>query len=621
MNTETVQGFLDELVKAGHTKEFALGVASEMGMLKSASQTLQENNLVWESNKLHKKANRSSIESFEKLASALETESKECLTRFTKKAIDQGMSQEWVQGVFKGAEELGMEILEKKALGMPNLGLGKSIPNLLAPALTRTPPINMGVSSRLMGQGLDAGAIGKMNPLQADRMAANPSARFMPQQSPVFKPPFDPTPQLSNPDMMGKAAGLFSMLKTLPTLGEDATSAGKNVMNWAGRGTSAMHPKELPAPSFSPSTQPLSVLPPSHPLPVGIKPVNPMAAGMPKPSPLQIGGGPNFTMQGAGSLHTPPSPRAGSPPPNMAGQTSMSGMGATGPRPGQLQLRANNSDPNAYPSAAGPSQPPPPLPGQPGGNPISNGSQYSSPAGPQPGPGQQSFFQNFWNGMKAKPFSDRTGTWGDFMARGTGAVGDMKSNIVDAGSLAGAGMLPIPGALPVTAAALLAKRLGVGRLGAAAGAAGVAGAGALAGGGALMSHEISSPNSTWNNAMSMDSGKDPNGGFDNNGQPLMNNRNRVVPGMSNDFLGIAGGAILLPMLAQKTGIPPAILAVLGGVLGYKLLPMLMNKMKDPQGVGANREDFQHLGEPGFNGGQSNFNIQDLAPSMGNLVGH
>ena len=84
-----------------------------------------------------------------------------------------------------------------------------------------------------------------------------------------------------------------------------------------------------------------------------------------------------------------------------------------------------------------------------------------------------------------------------------------------------------------------------------------------------------------------------------NGQPLQKDRNEIFSGVSNDFLGMAGGAVLLPMLAAQTGIPAPILAILGAVGGYKMLPYLINKMRDPSGYGANSEPFQ---------GGANYNV-------------
>jgi len=77
---------------------------------------------------------------------------------------------------------------------------------------------------------------------------------------------------------------------------------------------------------------------------------------------------------------------------------------------------------------------------------------------------------------------------------------------------------------------------------------------------------------------------------------LAGDRNRVMPGMSNNFLGGAAGAVLLPMLAKSMGldgIPPALLMALGGFGGYKLLPYLMNHMRDGAGQGVNQQPYQN----------------------------
>lgn len=72
----------------------------------------------------------------------------------------------------------------------------------------------------------------------------------------------------------------------------------------------------------------------------------------------------------------------------------------------------------------------------------------------------------------------------------------------------------------------------------------------------------------------------------------LEDRNRLVPMLSNQFLGGAGGAILGKLIASEAGLqggPMGLLApVLGGIAGYNYLPQMMNKWKDPVGVGANR---------------------------------
>lgn len=72
----------------------------------------------------------------------------------------------------------------------------------------------------------------------------------------------------------------------------------------------------------------------------------------------------------------------------------------------------------------------------------------------------------------------------------------------------------------------------------------------------------------------------------------LEDRNRVVPMLSNQFLGGAGGAILGKLIASEAGLqggPMGLLApVLGGIAGYNYLPQMMNKWKDPVGVGSNK---------------------------------
>jgi hypothetical protein len=70
----------------------------------------------------------------------------------------------------------------------------------------------------------------------------------------------------------------------------------------------------------------------------------------------------------------------------------------------------------------------------------------------------------------------------------------------------------------------------------------------------------------------------------------LEDRNRVVPFLNNKFLGGAGGALLGNLVASEAGLqgPMSWLApVIGGIAGYNYLPQMMNKWKDPVGVGAN----------------------------------
>lgn len=75
---------------------------------------------------------------------------------------------------------------------------------------------------------------------------------------------------------------------------------------------------------------------------------------------------------------------------------------------------------------------------------------------------------------------------------------------------------------------------------------------------------------------------------DQYGEPT--DRNRAVPFMKNNWAGGIGGALLGMLIANEMGAsgPMAMLApVIGGVAGYKYLPQMMNRWKDPYGVGAN----------------------------------
>jgi hypothetical protein len=67
-------------------------------------------------------------------------------------------------------------------------------------------------------------------------------------------------------------------------------------------------------------------------------------------------------------------------------------------------------------------------------------------------------------------------------------------------------------------------------------------------------------------------------------------RHRRVPGMGNQFLGAAGGALLSALLGGQLGLsgPAAwLVPLLGGAAGYHYLPKLMNMWKDAPGSGVN----------------------------------
>ena len=73
----------------------------------------------------------------------------------------------------------------------------------------------------------------------------------------------------------------------------------------------------------------------------------------------------------------------------------------------------------------------------------------------------------------------------------------------------------------------------------------------------------------------------------------LDDRNRAVPFMKNRWAGGVGGALLGVLIAnemQRNGMGNygMMLPILGGVLGYNYLPGMMNRWKDPYGVGANR---------------------------------
>lgn len=67
-------------------------------------------------------------------------------------------------------------------------------------------------------------------------------------------------------------------------------------------------------------------------------------------------------------------------------------------------------------------------------------------------------------------------------------------------------------------------------------------------------------------------------------------RHQIIPGMGNQFLGAAGGALLSALLGGQMGLTgPAswLVPLLGGAAGYHYLPKLMNMWKDAPGTGVN----------------------------------
>lgn len=67
-------------------------------------------------------------------------------------------------------------------------------------------------------------------------------------------------------------------------------------------------------------------------------------------------------------------------------------------------------------------------------------------------------------------------------------------------------------------------------------------------------------------------------------------RHRVVPFMKNKYTGAAGGALLAHAIARESGLEGPmgwLLPILGGMVGHKYFPDMMNKWKDPRGYGIN----------------------------------
>jgi hypothetical protein len=84
---------------------------------------------------------------------------------------------------------------------------------------------------------------------------------------------------------------------------------------------------------------------------------------------------------------------------------------------------------------------------------------------------------------------------------------------------------------------------------------------------------------------------------DSTGAPQ--DRNRVLPFMSNNWAGGLGGALLASIIGREMGLQGPLswlLPILGGVAGYKMFPGLVNSWSDPKGVGANAvPQIQRLG--------------------------
>jgi hypothetical protein len=70
----------------------------------------------------------------------------------------------------------------------------------------------------------------------------------------------------------------------------------------------------------------------------------------------------------------------------------------------------------------------------------------------------------------------------------------------------------------------------------------------------------------------------------------LEDRHRILPFMSNKGTGAIGGALLAMLIANHMGYQGPMswmIPILGGVAGYNYLPQMMNKWKDPYGVGEN----------------------------------
>ena len=87
----------------------------------------------------------------------------------------------------------------------------------------------------------------------------------------------------------------------------------------------------------------------------------------------------------------------------------------------------------------------------------------------------------------------------------------------------------------------------------------------------------------------------------NNNEPIPNtmpkfddtpkeSRHEIIPGLNNKWVGGLGGLLLGTFINNEMGVDGPmgmILPLLGAGAGYRYLPKLMNKWKDPAGTGAN----------------------------------
>jgi hypothetical protein len=134
----------------------------------------------------------------------------------------------------------------------------------------------------------------------------------------------------------------------------------------------------------------------------------------------------------------------------------------------------------------------------------------------------------------------------------------------------------------------------VGGVGGIPGALGGAALGGLAGGavGTLGAGGAALAGGTALGAGGLYAGKKMLGGGGTDMYGLPEDRHRAIPILNNQIAGGVGGAILGALIARELGIGGGIggllLPILGGVAGRQYLPQMMNKWKDPYGVGANQ---------------------------------
>jgi hypothetical protein len=470
MNNDTLDGFLQEMVKQGHDLAFAQGAAIELGLMKSAEILAREDATLERVNQVLKQASAPEISSFDELADRLMEESSSVKQAFQKEAIEQGYTQEWVEGVFKEASlicEAWFAPVEKQALMNP---------------------------MKLLGAGEDvAGAVGKW--FHSGSSVGPVNAAALPGR--IEKQVFSPTNPMSSQQPIHPQGQIPGPATPPPAV--SASMQGKHVAQPAVPSTPQA---ALPAPGQS----------------------------VPQATPPATGG-----------LPTPQGPQS-----------------ALGQRPQAPPLQNGVAQPTAPGISGGQPPVPPgtlPFPNLPGPSSYGpNGNPLPSSASVAPAT------SGLWN--KAKSFMQNGASWPTALTVGGGV-----------------GAFNLPAGL-ATATALKFPKTTLG-LGAGVGAAGL-GAGYVAN---KLTGGMASPFSQWD------------GGSAPDASGLAGNRNRVMPGMSNQFLGGAAGAVLLPMLAKSLGlegIPPALLMALGGYGGYKLLPYLMNKMHDGAGQGANQEPYQQF---------------------------